>query len=111
MSFEILRTDAFTKHLKLLSKKYPSIKKDYASFIESLQTNPLQGESLGKSCYKVRLKITSKSAGKSGGARVITYVRLEKKRITLLDIYDKSVMENITDKQLILLIKKADFDV
>lgn len=111
MSFEILRTDVFTKHLKLLSKKYPSIKKDYASFLENLQVNPLQGESLGKSCYKVRLKITSKNTGKSGGARVITYVKLEKKRITLLDIYDKAVMENITDKQFSLLIKKADFDV
>ena len=111
MNFEIFLTDAFAKHLKLLSKKYPSIKKDFASLIESLQTNPVQGESLGKSCYKVRLKITSKKTGKSGGARVITYVKLEKKRITLLDIYDKSVVGSITEKQLLFLIQKADFDV
>jgi mRNA-degrading endonuclease RelE of RelBE toxin-antitoxin system len=111
MNFEIFVTDVFTKHLKQLAKKYPSIKKDYASFIESLHANPSQGESLGKNCYKVRLKITSKKTGKSGGARLITYVKLEKKRITLLDVYDKSEMENITEKQLIYLIKKADFDV
>lgn len=108
MSYDILRTEVFTKHLKQLSKKYPSLKNDYTSFLESLQSNPLQGVSLGKNCYKIRFKISSKNTGKSGGARVISYVKVELKRITLLDIYDKSEKENISERELMSLIKKAE---
>lgn len=108
MSYEILRTDEFSRHLKQLSKKYPSLKNDYAGFLSDLQQNPLQGTSIGKSCYKVRLKISSKKAGKSGGARVITYVRILLKRIVLLDIYDKSEKDSISEKELSALLKKAE---
>ena len=104
MNFEILRSERFSKHLKQLSKKYPSLKNDYVAFLESLQVTPLQGNPLGKNCYKVRLKITSKSTGKSGGASNITYVRIEKKKIVLMDIYDKAEKNNITDKELLLLL-------
>lgn len=53
------------------------------------------------------MKISSKNTGKSGGARVITYVKIQLQRITLLDIYDKSEKENITDVELTALLKKA----
>lgn len=108
MSYEILRTDEFSRHLRQLSKKYPSLKKDYAEFLLSLQQDPLQGISLGKNCYKVRMRIISKKTGKSGGTRVITYVKMQFQRITLLDIYDKSEKENISEKELSALLKKAE---
>jgi mRNA-degrading endonuclease RelE of RelBE toxin-antitoxin system len=107
MNFNIVRTNEFSRHLKHLAKKYPSIKKDYESLLISLSENPLQGDSLGKNCYKVRWKISSKQTGKSGGARVITYVKVENKRITLLDVYDKAEKESISEKELAALIKKA----
>jgi len=107
MSYEILRTEAFSKHLKQLAKKYPSIKTDYVALLDSLQKVPKQGNPLGKDCYKIRMKISSKNTGKSGGARVITFVKIELKTITLLDIYDKSEKENITDSELAALLKKA----
>ena len=53
------------------------------------------------------MKITSKQQGKSGGARVITYVLIDEHKITLLDIYDKSDRNSITEKELQVLIKKA----
>ena len=53
------------------------------------------------------MKISSKNTGKSGGARVITLVKIEQTRITLLDIYDKSDKENLTDKELDDLLKQA----
>ncbi|MCY7292590.1 MAG: type II toxin-antitoxin system RelE/ParE family toxin [Ferruginibacter sp.] len=62
---------------------------------------------MGNKCYKVRMKIASKQQGKSGGARVITYVLIDEHKITLLDIYDKSDRDSITDKELQVLIKKA----
>ncbi len=108
MSFEILRSETFSKHIKALAKKYPSLKKDYSLLLDLLFKNPLLGTPLGKNCYKIRLKISSKNAGNSGGARVITFVKVENKRITLLDIYDKADKDSISENELIALIKKSD---
>jgi len=108
MSFEILRTDEFSKHLKALAKKYPSLKKDYALLLELLIKNPLLGTPLGKNYYKIRMKISSKNTGKSGGARVITYVKILHQKITLLDVYDKADKDTISEKELATLIKKAE---
>src|SRR5690606_41108973 len=63
------------------------------------------GTNLGKDCYKVRMAITSKGRGRSGGARVITCVRVVKTTVFLLTIYDKSESESIRDKELERLIE------
>ena len=107
MNYKIFLSDNFSKQLKKLSKKFPSIKNDYTYLLDTLQSNPKLGSSLGNNCYKVRMKITAKQQGKSGGARVITYVLVNDLTITLLDIYDKSEKDSITDKELQVLIKKA----
>jgi hypothetical protein len=85
---------------KRLLKKYHSLAQDFANLLESLQNNPTQGTSLGNDCYKIRMAISSKNKGKSGGARVITCVKIVKNRLYLLTIYDKSDKENIEDKEL-----------
>ena len=72
MSYSIIAVPKFKKELKKLAKKYPSLKDEFATLIESLENEPKQGTSLGKNCYKIRLAIKSKGKGKSGGARVIT---------------------------------------
>lgn len=41
---------------------------------ENLKKNHERGTALGQKAYKIRIKITSKGKGKSGEARVITYV-------------------------------------
>ena len=63
----------FEKRAKNLAKKYKSFVSDYNAFLDFLEANPFSGKSLGGSMYKHRMPITSKSKGKSGGARVITY--------------------------------------
>ena len=100
MSFNIETIDEFERELKRLSKKYPSIKDDYENLLYSLIDNPCQGIPLGKDCYKIRMAISSKNQGKSGGARVITYVKILKEKIYLIAIFDKSDMENISDSEL-----------
>jgi hypothetical protein len=50
--------------------------------------------------HKIRLAITSKGKGKSGGARFITHVQVISTTVYLLSIYDKSEMENISDKEI-----------
>ena len=101
MSFKIIPTPLFEKELKHLSKKYPSIKKDLADLAAILQKDPKMGTPLGHDCYKIRMAITSKRQGKSGGARVITYVWISGSSIYLLSIYDKSEAEKISDKDLL----------
>jgi mRNA-degrading endonuclease RelE of RelBE toxin-antitoxin system len=108
MSYKIFRSENFSKQLKKLAKKYPSIKNDYVNLLDSLKEDPQIGSPLGNNCYKIRMKITSKQQGKSGGARVITYVLINESKITLLDIYDKSEKDSITEKELSVLIKKAE---
>lgn len=100
MGYEIVVVPPFLKDLKQLSKRYPSIKNDLERLGASLSSDPFQGTALGKDLFKVRLAIRSKRKGKSGGARVITLVKVIRKRVYLLDIYDKSEEETLTKQQL-----------
>ena len=54
---------------------------------------------------KLRVAIKSKGTGKSGGARVITYIVTEDKEVYLLTIYDKAELETIGDKTLHKIIQ------
>ena len=58
------------------------------------------GVSIGNNFYKIRMSIRSKRSGKSGGARVITYVQIFENTIYLIAIYDKSEEATISDKEL-----------
>lgn len=107
MSFNVVVTDGFKKHAKGIAKKHRSLKSDLNKLIDSLEENPTQGEPLGKDCYKIRMAITSKGKGKSGGSRVITCVKIVNQTAYLLTIYDKSDQENISDKELDELLRLA----
>src|SRR5438045_4525107 len=100
MSYKVLSIPPFDKQLKRLSKKYPSLKKDFAELLKDLEQKPNQGTALGHNCYKIRLRISSKGKGKSSGARVITYVKVIHSIVYLLSIYDKSKQASIADKEL-----------
>lgn len=97
MSFSVIPIDKFKKEAKRLIKKYPSLKKELIELNSILQDNPTSGTSLGNNTFKIRIAIKSKGAGKSGGARVITYTVTENKEIYLLTIYDKAVLNSIND--------------
>ena len=62
--------------------------------------------------YKYRMAIASKGKGKTGGARVITYNLLklsdDEVLITLMSIYDKSDIENVSDTYLCSLVKEIE---
>ena len=66
--------------------------------------------------YKIRLKISSKGKGKSGGARVISFVEATilglaeitsegETTVNLITIFDKADVDNISDKELKELIR------
>ncbi|AKP49601.1 MAG: type II toxin-antitoxin system RelE/ParE family toxin [Cytophagales bacterium] len=107
MSYKVIPTPEFKKLVKKLAKKYPSLKTDLQQLIETLVENPASGIRLGHNLYKIRMKISSKNRGKSGGARVITFIVTDDREVYLLHIYDKSQLENLTKEQIIELINNA----
>ena len=108
MKVSFILSDEFIRQFKRLAKKYSSLLNDYDIFKEELRKNPFQGNDMGNGVRKVRMSITSKGKGKSGGARVITLnvTQLEDDtiEITLLTIYDKSEISNVTDKYIKWLV-------
>ncbi len=67
-------TKSFRTAAKPLLKKYPSLSEDLLTLEAELIYNPKLGTPLGNNTYKIRLKISSKGKGKSGGARVISLI-------------------------------------
>ena len=77
--------------------------------IDDLEQNPLLGTDLGDGLRKVRMKITSKGKGKSGGARVITFTLVVSQQdavLNLLYIYDKADRASISEKEIEQLPKQ-----
>lgn len=101
---EVVVTANFKRRYKPLAKRHRSLEEDLLELIASLEEDPKQGTPVGKDCYKIRLAIRSKGGGKSGGARVITYVRLLKSKVYLLTIYDKADQASLTQKELLELL-------
>jgi hypothetical protein len=72
--------------------------------------NPFQGTDLGGGVRKIRMAIASKGKGKSGGARVLTLTVLvsEDTDVTLLTIYDKNEIDNVSDEYIRSLVSEAE---
>ena len=111
MNYSIIPTPRFEKELKRLAKKFPSLKNEFANLVADITKNPENGTFIGNNCYKIRLAIGSKGKGRSGGARVITYLYIETETVYLLTIYDKSEKENIKLNELKEMIGSLELDV
>jgi hypothetical protein len=106
MANQVITTPYFESKIKRLKKKFSSLNNELGELIDELENNPFTGESLGAGLYKVRL--ASKSKGKSGGFRVITYLVEQKENgidIFLITIYDKSEENSINKDALIKLVR------
>lgn len=111
MNYDIIVKPTFQREAKRLAKHYSSFKNDYASLLDELERNPQLGTDLGSGLRKIRLRITSKGKGKSGGARVITYtviVSEQEATLNLLYIYDKAERSSISEKEISQLLRQND---
>jgi mRNA-degrading endonuclease RelE of RelBE toxin-antitoxin system len=105
MNYNIELSANFKKEAKKLVKKFPSLKQELATLFTQLQTNPTMGTPLGNDIYKIRLAIASKNKGKSGGARVLSFVKVTATTVLLFSIYNKGDVDSLTDKEIQNLIK------
>ncbi len=90
-------TTQFKKELKRFYRKYRNIQTDIQPLIDNLQQGKFEGDQVpgvGYPVYKVRIRSTDQTKGKSGGYRVIYYLRTAK-FVVLLRIYHKSVRSDL----------------
>lgn len=103
MKVIIETSKSFDREFKRFSKHYASFISDVKRLIEEIKANPQLGIDLGGGVHKIRMQITSKGKGKSGGARVISftvYATTTETTVNLIYIYDKSERESITAKEI-----------
>lgn len=105
MSYNVELSANFKKEAKRLCKKYPSLKIELSELFEQLEENPTIGTPLGNDIYKIRLAIASKNKGKSGGARVLSFVKVTENSVLLFSIYSKGEVDSLSDKKIQDLIK------
>ncbi len=94
---EIRITPDFRKQLRKLEKRYRKIRSD----LEPILTQIQMGESVGDrlqgidaEVFKVRVRNSDTNRGKSGGYRVIYWLKLPE-CVVLLDIYSKSDRDDV----------------
>jgi len=107
--YKIIPTPIFQKDVKQLKKKYRRIASDLEKFSSLLIDNPAYGDAIpgleGK-VFKARLASSDMAKGKSGGYRIIYYVRDIDNTIYLLTIYAKAYKEDINPAEIKELLKK-----
>ena len=106
MNYSVELSPNFKKEAKRLSKKYLSLKSELEALFKELKENPTLGTPLGNDIYKIRLAIASKNKGKSGGARVLSLVKVTQTAVLLFSIYSKGEVDNISDEKIKLLVKE-----
>ena len=109
MNYDIVALPTFSLKLKKLAKKYKKIKFDLQALKKELISNPKVGIALQHNCYKIRVANTSVPTGKSGGFRVVYYF-VDNNRVFLMTIYSKTQKENISESELLELLKMNGLD-
>jgi len=106
MKFNVIEKRLYIKSFRKLSKHYKNIQKDVDGFLDDISTQEDLGVELKSNVFKARIANSDKNKGKSAGYRLITYLRVVKNELQLLYIYDKSKLENLTEKEIDNIILK-----
>lgn len=104
--FLIYESPTYKHSKKQLKKRFRQIDNDVNKFLYSLESVDDLGVSLGDGIYKVRIANSDKNKGKSAGYRLITLLQVIESSIHLIYIYDKSDLENISEKELDEMIRE-----
>lgn len=97
---QIALTPRFKKDLRELAKRYRSIRSDIQPLIEQLQASEIPGDRISGVKYqvfKVRLKNSNIQKEKSGGYRVIYYLKTDW-GIILATIHSKSDISDVSNE-------------
>ena len=110
---EIALTPRFKKDLRELAKRYRSIRSDLQPLIEQLQAGEIAGYRIAGVKYqvfKLRLKNSNIQKVKSGGYRVIYYLKTDQ-GIILTTIYSKSDISDVSNEIIEEAIAQYDQEI
>jgi mRNA-degrading endonuclease RelE of RelBE toxin-antitoxin system len=96
---QVSASPTFNRNLRALAKKYRSIRYDIQPIIEQLEQGELPGDKIpgiGYTVFKLRVRNSDIQKGKSGGYRVIYYLKTETE-IILATIYSKSALSDVSN--------------
>ena len=99
---EVTFTPEFKRNLRGLAKKYPHIRSDVQPVIEQIQRGEFVGDQVrgtGYTIFKVRIRNSDVSRGKSGGYRVIYYLKTAT-AVILVTIYSKTEQSDISSAKI-----------
>lgn len=97
----IIPSDEFRRQANRLQKKHKTLADDLVELQRMLLANPFIGTDLGGGKRKIRLRVPTKSKGKSGGFRVITFTVVQVKEaisVYLVAMYDKLEYSSVSDR-------------
>lgn len=101
-SVEVFFTPEFKRNVRALAKKYHHIQSDVQPFIEQIQRGELIGDKVqgtGYTIFKIRIRNSDASRGKSGGYRVIYYLKTAT-AVILVTIYSKTEQSDISSAKI-----------
>lgn len=103
-------TPEFKRSVKKLMRRYRSIRRDLEPLFNVLEAGETPGDPLqdiGRAAFKVRVKNSDNQKGKSGGYRVIYYIKTAEKTV-LITIYSKSLQSDIPAEDLRRIVAKYE---
>ena len=103
-------TPEFKRNLRHLAKKYRHIKSDLQPVLDQLASGSKPGDQVPGVRYdvfKVRAKNSDASKGKSGGYRLIYYVKSASERV-LVTVYSKTEQADIAPEEIRQIILDSE---
>ena len=101
-------TDVFKRQVRDLAKRYRRIKLDIQPVLDQLQSGDLVGDQIqntGYTVFKVRIKNSDIPKSKSGGYRLIYYIKTSENILCVL-MYSKSDEDNVTSLEIKKIIQE-----
>ena len=103
-------TPEFKRAVRKLARRYRTLHDDLQPFLDELEAGRTPGDQLQHSHYKafkVRVQNSDSQRGKSGGYRVVYYLR-SADRTVLVTIYSKSDQSDIPSEDVRRIIAKYE---
>ncbi|MBW4441059.1 MAG: type II toxin-antitoxin system RelE/ParE family toxin [Plectolyngbya sp. WJT66-NPBG17] len=107
---QVRTSDRFEREIRQLAKRYRRIRIDIQPIIDQLESGELLGDQIpgiNYTLFKVRVKNSDVQKGKSGGYRIIYYLKTEA-QILLVTLYSKSDKPDITADEVREIITRAE---
>jgi mRNA-degrading endonuclease RelE of RelBE toxin-antitoxin system len=111
-SVNVIALPTFTRNIRTLIKKYRNILDNIQPIVTQLENGEILGTQvagIGYPVFKLRVKNSDNQKGKSGGYRLIYYLKTNDK-ILLLTLYSKSEQDDVVAGDLKDIIEEYEIN-